>query len=99
MSTVNQDRLQPIAQWQELDVVFPSVADTDITIQHTLAPPTPEHINYYVIRQGQACSVYHDSTGTRKPWASGYIILRSSVASAKVTLLLTVSHGQRTLTF
>lgn len=100
MSAVtNPDRTQPLAQWEEVDVVFSSSPNTDTVVPHHLQPPTPEHVNYYVFRSGQAAMVYHDSSGTRKPWGAGYIILRSSVASAKVTLLLTVSHSKRTLPF
>ncbi len=99
MSVSNADRTQPLAQWEEIDVVFSSSANGDTTIQHSLMPPTPEHVNYLVLRNGQATSVYHDTSGTRKPWGPGYIVLRASTASAKVTLLLTVSHSKRTLTF
>ncbi len=99
MSVSNGDRLQPWAQWEEVDVVFSSTANADTNIPHSLLPPSPEHIHYIPLRKGQAADVYHDSTGTRKPWGTGYIILRSTVANAKVTLLLTVSHSKRTLAF
>ena len=95
----NPDRLAPFAQWEEVDVVFGSSANTDTVVKHTLEPPDPEHVNYVCVRKGQAADVYHDSSGTRKPWGQGYILLRSPVANAKVTLLLTVSHSKRTLPF
>lgn len=100
MSSVsNDDRTQPWAQWEEIDVAFGSSANVDTFIRHTLSPPTAEHVNYMVIRNGQNAKIYHDPTGTRKPWGAGYILLRSDVANAKVTLLLTVSHIQRPLAF
>ena len=99
MSVTNADRLQPWAQWEEVDVLFDAVANTDTIVQHSLSPPTPEHVNYIPIRKSQAADVYHDTAGTRKIWGSGYIILRSPIASARVTLLLTVSHNKRSLVF
>lgn len=100
MSSVsNTDRLQPWAQWEEVDVVFNATANTDTIVPHTLLPVDPEHVNYWPIRKGQAADVYHDVAFTRKPWGAGYIVLRSTVANAKVTLLLTVSHIKRSLPF
>lgn len=100
MSSVsNDDRLQPWAQWEVVDVTFSPTANGDTTVTHTLSPPTPEHVNYFPIRKAQAADVYHDATGTRKPWGDGFIVLRSPVANAKVTFLLTVSHSKRTLPF
>jgi len=101
-SSVNNPSLaQPFAEWQEVDVTFPATANTDCIIPHLLTPVNPESINYIPIRKGQAADIYHDTSGTRKPWQRNYIILRSSVASAKVTLLLYVSHAlsARTLPF
>lgn len=99
MSVTNANRLQPWAQWEEVDVLFNATGDTDTIVQHSLTPPTPEHVNYTVIRKSQAADVYHDATGTRKLWGPGYIVLRSPIASARVTLLLTVSHNKRSLVF
>lgn len=99
-SVTNSDRLQPLAQWEDVDVVFgPTPTDVDLVVQHTLSPPTPEHVNYQIIRAGQAVVVYHNTSGTRKPWADGYILLRATAANAKVTLRLSVNHSQRTLPF
>jgi len=86
----------PYAQHQIVDVTF-GAAHTDTEIKHILLPPTPEHIDYQVIRQAQAGQVYHDMTGERVPWREGVVRLRSDVANARVTLLLTVSHEKRTL--
>lgn len=99
MSVSNDDRTQPWAQWEIVNVTFNATANVDTQIDHTLTPPTPEHVNYIVLRSNGAQSIYHDATGTRRPWGAGYLILRSNVASAKATLLLTVSHSKRTLPF
>lgn len=99
MVVYNPDLAQPFAQWEEVDVVFPAAANTDLIIRHTLLPTLPEQVNYIPIRKGQAGDVYHDTTGTRVPWQLGYIRLRCSVASAKVTLLLYVGHPTRTVVF
>lgn len=91
---------QPFAQWEEVDVTFPSTPNTDTIVRHTLVPQSPEAINYIPIRKAQASHVYHDASGTRKPWQKGYIVVRSDIANAKVTLLLYVSHAtRRTLAF
>lgn len=95
----NADKTQPFAQWQEVDVTFPAIADTDVVVEHSLAPPTVDHINYRPQRKDRAADVYHDTSATRKQWQTGYILLRSNVANAKMTLLLWVSHGERTLAF
>lgn len=95
----NSDRLQPWSQWQIVDVTFNATANADTSVLHDLSPVDPEAINYIVLRKGQAADVYHDTSGTRKKWGQGYILLRSNVASAKVTLLLTVEHVKRTLSF
>lgn len=96
----NTDLTQPLAQWEVVDVTFPTGANTDCVIPHTLSPHNPEAINYIPIRKAQAADVYHDVSGTRTAWQSTYIILRSTVASARVTLLLFVSHAPaRTLAF
>jgi hypothetical protein len=84
---------QPFAEWEEVDVTFSATANADTIIKHTLTPASVEAINYLPIRKGQAADVYHDTSGTRKPWQNGYIILRCTVASAKVRLLLYVGHG------
>jgi hypothetical protein len=84
---------QPFAEWEEVDVTFSSTANADTFIRHTLTPATPEAVNYIIVRKGQAAHVYHDISGTRKPWQLNYIILRSDVASAKVRLLLYVGHS------
>jgi len=79
----------PSARFQEILVTFGS-ADTDYDIAHTLRPADPENIRYQIVSADRATSIYHDQSGTRKPWSAGVIILRSSAASAVVRLLLTI---------
>lgn len=90
---------QPFAQWELVDVTFPSTPDSDIQVPHGLQAPSPEHVYYIPVRNAQAVDVYHDVAGTRLPWQPTYIVLRANVASAKVTLLLFVQHGVPTLAF
>ena len=79
----------PAARFEEVIVIFGS-ANTDFDILHNLHPASPENIRYQVVNADRATSIYHDQSSTRKPWGTGYIILRSSAASARVTLLLSV---------
>lgn len=95
----NPGKTQPFAQWQLVDITFSATADTDTPVEHNLTPPTPEHVNYLVMRTDCAGVVYHDTTYNRTAWRSGVIQLRNSVASARATLLLWVEHDQRTLSF
>jgi hypothetical protein len=95
----NPDHKQPLAQWEEVDVTFPAVADTDIEVPHSLVLANPEGVYYLPVRNGQAAVVYHDITGTRRVWQRNQIYLRANVANAKVTLLLYVPHTQKVLTF
>lgn len=97
MVVYNSDKAQPYAQWELVDVTFPATANVDFAISHTLTPPSPEHVNYSIVRAAQANRVYHDASALRKVWQPGNIILRSDVASAKVRLLLWVEHSQATL--
>lgn len=87
----------PNAQYEEVEVTFSATANGDTQIAHNLNPPTPEHINYIPIRKGQAGDVYHDNSATRTAWGEGFIILRCTVASAVMRLLLTVSHDKADL--
>lgn len=93
MGTKNNDALQPLANWEEVDVVFNPVANKDTIVPHTLAPLNPDAVNYIPIRKSQAADIYHDVSVTRKKWQQNYIVLRSTVANAKATLLLYVSRS------
>ena len=80
-----------IVEWQYVEITFDS-ANTDRIIEHALHPPSVEEVNYQVVRADRATSIYHDQSGTRRYWGSGFIVLKSSIASAKVRLLLTVEN-------
>lgn len=84
------DRFVPTRQFQYVDVTFPATPNADCIIPHRLRPPSPEAVNYQVVRANGATQVYHDSSGTRRAWGTTYLILRSSAASTTVRLLLTV---------
>lgn len=84
-------RATPAAAYEFIDVVF-GTANTDHDIVHGLRPADPEDVEYVVLRADRATSLYHDQSGTRRPWGTGYIILRSSAASAVVRLLLMVKR-------
>lgn len=79
----------PYSDFQYVTVTF-GTSGTDTDIRHTLTPRTVDGVDYHIVRADRACAIYHDQSGTRKPWGTGYVILRCSVSSAVVTLLLTV---------
>ena len=79
----------PHGQYQYVDVTFNSSANTDTLVRHELHPNLPDEIDYQVVGKDRACDVYHDATLDHRPWGTNYIVLRCSVASANVTLLLT----------
>lgn len=93
MAIRNPDQTQPFALWEEVEVKFSATPNADTVVSHTLAPLDPESVNYIPIRKQQAADVYHDTSVTRKKWQRDYIVLRSPIANAKVTLLLYVSQG------
>lgn len=97
--TRNGDHTVPFAQWEEVDVTFPAVANTDIEVPHSLTPNTPEGVYYFPVRNAQASVVYHDTSVTRKVWQTNQIYLRANVANAKVTLLLYVPRTPKVLNF
>ena len=77
----------PATSFEYVDVTFGS-ANVDHDILTALRPASPEDIAYLVVRADRATSLYHDQSGTRRPWGAGYLVLRSSVANAVVRLLL-----------
>lgn len=79
----------PHTAFQYVNVTFLG-ADTDYDVVHSLDPPTTEDIDYVVVRADRSTNIYHDYSGTRRAWGTGYIVVRSSAASAQVTLLLTI---------
>lgn len=78
----------PFASFEYVDVVF-GTANADRDIRTRLTPANPENIDYRVVKADRATTIYNDQSGTRHAWKRGYIVLRSSTASAVVTLLLT----------
>ena len=86
------ERNTPYSAYEYVTVTFGS-ANTDRDIRHSLRPLSPENIHYQLVESDRSTTIYHDQTGTRRAWGPGYIVLRSSVASAVVTLLLTVPRS------
>lgn len=89
LEQLKQDILSglPYVAFEYVDVIFGG-ADTDLDIRHGLRPANPENIHYEVIKTDRSTVIYNDQSGTRRPWGAGYVILRSSAASAVVTLRL-----------
>lgn len=89
-------RALPYEQFEYVDVTFNAVEDADTDVLHTLKPPTPEDIDVQAVSwrfngpPPECPCVYIDISSTRKVWGDGYIVVRSNVASAQCTLLLTV---------
>lgn len=79
----------PFTDFEYVQVTFLG-ANTDQDVPHKLNAPTPEDVDYQVVRKDRACDIYNDTTGTRRAWGNGYITIRSTVSGAVVTLLLTV---------
>ena len=86
------DRQSPAARFQYVDVTFPSGANTDIDIPHSLKAPDPSAIRFQVVSADRAVAVYRDLSGSAKAWTPSVIYLRASVASAACRLLLTVER-------
>lgn len=89
------DQRSPFGMFEYVDVVFNATANNDTMIRHALAPSDPEGVDWQVVRielpsaPGTVPVVYRDGSASRRPWGDGYIVLRSTVASLKATLLLT----------
>ena len=78
----------PFTSFQEVDVTFPTTANADQVVTHTLVTSDPENVRVVVVRQDVAGSVYRDETASRRLWGKGYIVLRASVASMVAKVLL-----------
>lgn len=84
----------PYAKYQRVTVTFPSTPDTDTVIPYTGdIAANPEDVEYFVVKQDRAGSIYNDQSATRKPWQQGYVVLRSSVGSLSATILLTAPRN------
>jgi hypothetical protein len=83
----------PLTSYEFVTVTFGSSANADTDVIHHLSPPTPEDIEYLVVKKDRACDIYNDQSGTRRAWVSGRITVRASVASAVVRFLLFVRRA------
>jgi hypothetical protein len=83
------EEASPFTTFQYLTVTF-DTANTDFSIPHNLRPSNSEDIDYEVVRKDRAADVYHDQTGTRRAWGTGFIVLRCSTANAVVDLRLSI---------
>lgn len=81
--------MQAYSRYQYVPVTF-GAANTDLVVEHSLAPSVPDTVHYQVLQADRACRVYHDQSLTRRSWAAGYVVLRNDTANAVVTLLLTL---------
>lgn len=87
-----------VAQFEYKDVNFNASANNDTIIPHSLTPATPEDVDYEVVRWNFASApatapvAYVDTSGSRRPWGQGYIVLRSNVANATATIRMSVRN-------
>ena len=65
---------------QYIEVTFPSAANTEQAIYHSLGR-TP--VGYNVVRRTAACDIYDSSSGS---WSDSVMYLKSSVGNVTVTL-------------
>jgi hypothetical protein len=78
----------PYARYERVVVTFNLGANVDHVVNYRMTVRDPEAIDYEVRGKDRACDVYNDLSVTRLPWQHGVLYLRSSVADAVVTLLL-----------
>lgn len=76
-------------QYQYVEVTFSPTANGETVVRHQLFPATPYDVDYQVVGKDRTCDVYDDRGLDSRPWGDKYIVLKCTVASAKVTLLLT----------
>jgi hypothetical protein len=74
----------PFGQSQVVVVTFPGTADLDTPVKHTLPAGRYREVHYFPLRLSEATTIY---TGDHLP-EPGVLWLRSTVASATVTLLV-----------
>jgi hypothetical protein len=83
----------PIAKWEYVDVTFNASANGNTDVRHTLAPADVESVRYLPVKweftsaPAAAPIIYRDTSATRRPWGTDYLVLRCNVASAKCRLL------------
>lgn len=78
----------PFGRFEFVTVTFSLGADTDTDIATTLTPANPEDVRYLVVSADRSTNIYHDQSSTRRAWPEGYLVLRSSAASAVCRLLV-----------
>lgn len=83
-------RRAPEGRWETVTVTF-DAAHTDVVVPHALPTPDPEQIDYKILRTNGPGFVYHDGAATRRPWGTGFIVLRSTTAPLVADLRLSVS--------
>lgn len=91
----NINRASPFAKWELIPVTFPATANLDVVIRHNLNPDDPESVIWTAFNFAEtatppatAAYIYRDISGTKRPWQSDYIILRSRSVSFSCILLL-----------
>lgn len=88
------NRGAPFSRWEYVPVTFPSTANIDVIVRHSLNPTDPESVVFQVLNPAHltapaaATYVYKDSSATRKPWQGGYIVVRSTGTSYSCILLV-----------
>ena len=86
------EQSSPFIQYEFVEVTF-GTANVDKDIRTSLRVADPDDLNYQLVRSDRATTLYHDQSSTRKVWQDGYVILRSSVASANCRILLTAKRN------
>lgn len=82
----------PFIKFEYVEVTFGS-ANTDKDIRTSIKVADPDDLNYLLVKSDRATTIYNDQSSTRKVWQDGYVILRSSVASANCRILLTAKRS------
>lgn len=86
----------PSTKFEYVDVTFNSTANFDTDVAHHL---NSTNIGYlvvgyqFVIAPATTPCIYQDVSGTARAWQKSYLVLRSNVASVRVTLLLFIKRS------
>jgi GH25 family lysozyme M1 (1,4-beta-N-acetylmuramidase) len=84
----------PFGQYEFVDVTFNSTAHGDTEVKHSLILSDPEAVRVIPVEWKFASTpvdppyIWRNSASTRRPWGTGYIILRCNLSSAQGRLLL-----------
>ena len=95
--TVAIHRVTPAGRWELVDVTFPTIPNTDLTIPHGLQPLGNEEVYYTVVRQATSGTIYEvfNEAGARSSQRN-YLVLRSDTAEWHGRLLLTIIKSDAT---